>query len=40
MAPGKDIEEKDNPIHLSGEAKDWPPFKETIQARAESHDTT
>jgi hypothetical protein len=30
MAPGKGIEEKNNPLHFSGEAKDWPPFKEGI----------
>ena len=39
-SPGKDIADKDNPIHSSGEAKDWTPFKEGIQARADSHETT
>jgi hypothetical protein len=39
-APGKGTGEKDKPLHFSGEAKDWPPFKEAIQARAGSHDTT
>jgi hypothetical protein len=28
MAPGKGIGEKDNLLHFSGEAKDWPSFKE------------
>ena len=39
MDPGKGIEEKenDNPLQFSGEAKDWPSFKEATRARADSH---
>ena len=34
------MEEKDNPLHFSGEVKDWPTFKEAIQSRADARDTT
>ena len=41
MAPGKGMEDKNNPSpHFSGEAKDWPPFKDMIPTRADRHDTT
>ena len=40
MAPSKGMEEKDNPLHFSGEVKDWPTFKEAIQSRADARDTT
>jgi hypothetical protein len=41
MAPSKGMEEKDNlAIVFSGETKDWPWFKDTIQMRADKHDTT
>ena len=40
MAPSKGMEEKDNPLHFSGEVKDWPTFKEAIQSRADTRDTT
>jgi hypothetical protein len=42
MAPGKSGDDKDNPLHFSGEIKDWPTFKETeaIQSRADTRDTT
>jgi hypothetical protein len=41
MAPSKGMEEKDNlAIVFSGETKDWPSFKDTIQMRADKHDTT
>jgi hypothetical protein len=39
MAPGKGGDDKDNPLHFSGEIKDWP-MKETIQSRADAHVTT
>ena len=34
------MEEKDNPLHFSGEVKDWPTFKEAIQSHADACDTT
>jgi hypothetical protein len=40
MTPGKGGDDKDNPLHFSGEIKDWPTFKEVIQSRADAHDTT
>jgi hypothetical protein len=40
MTPGKDGDDKDNPLHFSGEIKDWPTFKEAIQSRADARDTT
>jgi hypothetical protein len=41
MAPGKGMEDKDNPSPIfSSEAKDWPPFKDVTQTRADRHDTT
>ena len=40
MAPGKGGDDKDNPLHFSGEIKDWPTFKEAIQSRADARDTT
>ena len=40
MAPGKGGDDKDNPLHFWGEIKDWPTFKEAIQSRADSRDTT
>jgi hypothetical protein len=33
-------DDKDNPLHISGEIKDWPTFKEAIQSRADARDTT
>ena len=38
--PGKGMEDKDNPLHFSGDVNDWPLFKEGIQSRADRHDTT
>ena len=32
MALGKGGDDNDNPLHFSGEVKDWPTFKEAIQA--------
>ena len=40
MTPGKGGDDKDNPLHISGEIKDWPTFKEAIQSRADARDTT
>jgi hypothetical protein len=40
MAPGKGGDDKDNPLHFSGEVKDWPTLKEAIQSRADARDTT
>ena len=40
MAPGKGGDDKDNPLHFSGEVKDWPTFKAAIQCRADARDTT
>jgi hypothetical protein len=40
MAPGKGRDDKDNPVHISGEIKDWPTFKEAIQSHADARDTT
>ena len=40
MAPGKGGDDKDNPVHFSGEIKDWPTFKEAIQSHADARDTT
>jgi hypothetical protein len=41
MAPSKGMDEKDNPAPVfSGEMKDWPTFKDTIQMRTDKHDTT
>jgi hypothetical protein len=40
MTPGKGGDDKDNPLHFSGEIKDWPTFKEAIQSRADARDTT
>ena len=40
MAPGKDGDDKDNPVNFSGEIKDWPTFKEAIQSHADACDTT
>ena len=41
MALSKGMEEKDNPaLVFSGETKDWPSFKDSIQIRADKHDTT
>jgi hypothetical protein len=34
MSPGKGGDDKDNPLHFSGEIKDRPTFKEAIQSRA------
>ena len=33
-SPGKGRDDNDNPLHFSGEIKDWPTFKEAIQSRA------
>jgi hypothetical protein len=38
MAPGKGGDDKDNPLHFSGEIKDWPTFKEGIQSCADARD--
>jgi hypothetical protein len=40
MAPGKGRDDKYNPLHFSGEIKDWPTFKEAMQSRADARDTT
>ena len=40
MTPGKGGDDKDNPLHFSGEIKDWPTFKEAIQSHADARDTT
>jgi hypothetical protein len=40
MTPGKGGDDKDNPLHFSGEVKDWPTFKEVIQSRADTRDTS
>jgi hypothetical protein len=40
MTLGKDGEDKDNPLHFSGEIKDWPTFKEAMQSRADARDAT
>jgi hypothetical protein len=40
MAPGKSGDDNDNPLHFSGEMKDWTTFKEAIQSRADARDTT
>jgi hypothetical protein len=40
MTPGKGGDDKDNPLHFSGEIKDWPTFKEAIQCHADARDTT
>jgi hypothetical protein len=40
MTPGKGGDDKDNPLHFSGEIKDWTTFKEAIQSRADARDTT
>ena len=31
---------EDNPLHFSGESKDWSRFKQEIQSRADRSDTT
>jgi hypothetical protein len=31
MTPGKGGDDKDSPLHFSGEIKDWPTFKEAIR---------
>ena len=31
---------EDNPLHFSGESKDWSRFKQEIQSRADRYDTT
>jgi hypothetical protein len=36
MALGKGRDDKGNPLHFSGEMKDWPTFKEAIQSRADT----
>ena len=40
MTPGKGGDDKDSPLHFSGEIKDWPTFKEAIQSHADARDTT
>jgi hypothetical protein len=40
MAPGKGEDDKDNPLYFSGDIKVWPTFKEAIQSRADTRDTT
>jgi hypothetical protein len=40
MAPGKGGDDKDNPLHFSGEIKDWSTFKEAIQSRVDARDNT
>jgi hypothetical protein len=40
MTPGKGGDDKDNPLHFSGEIKDWPTFMEAIQSHADARDTT
>jgi hypothetical protein len=40
MTPGKGGDDKDNPLHFSGEIKDWLAFKEAIQSHADARDTT
>ena len=40
MTPGKGGDDKDSPLHFSGEIKDWPTFKEVIQSHADVCDTT
>jgi hypothetical protein len=40
MTPGKGGDDKDNPLHFSGEIKDWLTFKEAIQSHADARDTT
>ena len=40
MTPGKGGDDKDSPLHFSGEIKDWPTFKEAIQSHADACDTT
>ena len=40
MDPGKGGDDKDNPLHFSGEIKDWLTFKEAIQSHADACDTT
>ena len=40
MALGKGEDDKDNPLYFSGDIKVWPTFKEAIQSRADTRDTT
>jgi len=40
MSPGKGRDDNDNPLHFSGEIKDWPTFKDAIESRADARDTT
>jgi hypothetical protein len=40
MTPGKGGDDKDNPLHFSGEIKDLLTFKEAILSQADARDTT
>jgi hypothetical protein len=40
MAQGNGEDDTDNPLYFSGDIKDWPTFKEAIQSRADTRDTT